>query len=190
MSSTVAGMLLAAGAGRRMGSPKALLRDGAGTAWVVSAARRLHEAGCAPVRVVVGAGAGDVRELLAGEDVEVVEATGWASGMAASLRAGLAGFAACAPDADAVLVHLVDLPDVGADVLRRVARSASRGGLARAVYAGRPGHPVLLGRHHWSEVARSAQGDAGARGYLVAHDVRAVECSDLASGHDVDTPPG
>ena len=51
-----------------------------------------------------------------------------------------------------------------------------------------PGHPVLLGRHHWAEVAESATGDRGARDYLAANPVQLVECGDLATGHDRDSP--
>jgi nicotine blue oxidoreductase len=84
-----AGLVLAAGAGRRMGTPKALVRDADSTAWVVRASRLLTESGCAPVVVVVGAAAPDVRAELSTEPVEIVEATDWATGMSASLRAGL-----------------------------------------------------------------------------------------------------
>ena len=58
----------------------------------------------------------------------------------------------------------------------------------RAAYEGVVGHPVLLGREHWSAVAQEALGDQGARGYLAAHPVRLVECGDLASGRDLDRP--
>ena len=119
--------------------------------------------------------------------VDVVVATDWAQGMGASLRAGIDGLSLLAPDAQAVLVHLVDLPDVGADVLARVASLAAPDVLARASYAGRPGHPVLLGSDHWAAVAAGARGDAGARGYLAEREVLAVDCGDLASGADVDT---
>jgi CTP:molybdopterin cytidylyltransferase MocA len=60
--------------------------------------------------------------------------------------------------------------------------------LARATYHGRPGHPVLLGRDHWTGAAGSAAGDKGARDYLATHDVREVDCGDLATGRDVDHP--
>jgi CTP:molybdopterin cytidylyltransferase MocA len=60
--------------------------------------------------------------------------------------------------------------------------------LARASYHGRPGHPVVIGRAHWSAVAAGASGDAGARDYLAGRDTVLVECGDLASGHDVDEP--
>ena len=85
----MAGLVLAAGAGRRFGTPKALVRDPAGVSWVVRTSRLLTEAGCAQVVVVIGAAADQVRAELTGEPVQVVEATNWTEGMGASLRAGL-----------------------------------------------------------------------------------------------------
>ena len=133
-----------------------------------------------------GASAAKVRTLLGDVEVDIVEATDWSDGMGASLRAGLTRVGS--GPADAALVHLVDLPDVGADVVRRVAAHASRSALARATYNGVPGHPVLVGRERWGDVIESAVGDRGARDYLATHDVVEVDCSDLASGHDVDQP--
>lgn len=179
------GLLLAAGAGSRMGTPKALVHDHDGTSWLARAVAALRDGGCDRVTVVLGAAADEARVLLAGQDVAVVVAGDWAEGMGASLRAGLAALEDL--DGDAAVVTLVDLPDVGADVVRRVAGlGAGRGVLARAAYAGEPGHPVLLGREHWAGVAASATGDRGARAYLGAHQVAVVECGDLATGRDVD----
>ena len=183
--SAVIGLLLAAGSGERFGGPKALAETD-GVAWVVSSVRVLREGGCEPVVVVVGSSAAEVAGLL-DPQVVVVEAADWATGMGASLRAGLAAVAEL--DADAVLVHLVDLPDVGAAVVRRVTSAASPSVLARADYGGEPGHPVLIGRDHWDGVAASAGADRGARAYLAQHEVTLVACSDLADGQDVDLPP-
>ena len=55
-------------------------------------------------------------------------------------------------------------------------------------FDGRPGHPVFLGRAHWPGLIDSLAGDEGARGYLAAHGVVEVECGDLATGRDQDTP--
>lgn len=193
-SSCTAGLLLAAGAGRRMGGPKALLRDRDGTTFLLRAVRRLQQAGCAPVVVVLGASADEGRAALAeagrsGPPVRVVVAGDWAEGLGASLRAGLAELAALPPEVEAALVTLVDLPDVGVPVLRRVlGAGGGASGLVRASYHGRPGHPVLLGRDHWDGVAAAARGDEGARGYLTAHGVVGCECADLATGRDVDRP--
>ncbi|MEV4144215.1 nucleotidyltransferase family protein [Amycolatopsis sp. NPDC049691] len=180
----VAGLLLAAGAGRRFGGPKALAELD-GRPLVLRALATLDAAGCRPVRVVVGAAAEQVRALLP-EPGQAVFAEGWESGMGASLKAGLAALSA-APGPVAALVHLVDLPWVGADVLTRVAAGATAETVARASYEGVPGHPVLLGRRWWAEIAESAQGDRGARDWLSTRpDLKLVECGDLGSGRDVD----
>jgi CTP:molybdopterin cytidylyltransferase MocA len=182
---TIHGLLLAAGAGTRMGRPKALVEDEHG-AWLPRAVRALREGGCAQVTVVLGASADEAAALLAGEPVTVVVAQDWAEGMSASLRAGLAALEGT--PARAALVSLVDLPDVTAAVVARVAAGGDAAdALRRASYAGRPGHPVLLGREHWAGVAALSQGDTGARDYLATHDVDLVECGDLATGLDVDS---
>ena len=172
------GILLAAGAGTRYGMPKVLAHDGA---WLRAAVRALRDGGCCEVIVVLGAA----------PDAEVpsgarrVVAPDWATGMGASLRAGLA--AAAATGAGRVVLHLVDTPDVGADVVARVLQRPEE--LVRATYQGRAGHPVVLGRRHWAGVAAVARGDAGARGYLRHRtDVVTQECGDLATGRDIDEP--
>jgi CTP:molybdopterin cytidylyltransferase MocA len=181
------GLLLAAGAGRRMGRPKALV-ELAGEPLVRRAVRVLDEGGCAPIVVVLGAAADEVRALVSPE-VRSVVAENWSEGMGASLRAGLAALEELDPSPDAVLVHLVDLPGVTAAAVRRLADRTAPDALARASYDGRPAHPVLIGRKHWAGVRSSAFGDAGARSYLAGHpDLTLVECSDLASADDVDTP--
>lgn len=186
----VAGLVLAAGAGSRMGTPKALVTGDDGTAWLARAVEVLRGGGCSEVHVVLGARADDARGLVP-EGARVVVAEDWAEGMGASLRAGLHALAADSP-AEAALVTLVDLPDVTdgvasrvLEVLRLVPPATA---LARATFDGRPGHPVLLGRDHWDAVATEVSGDTGAKDYLERHDTVAVPCDDLATGHDQDTP--
>jgi nicotine blue oxidoreductase len=185
----VTGLLLAAGAGRRMGLPKALVVTD-GVPWVRGAAGALLAGGCAEVVVVLGAAEQEAREALAGVSpgVDVVVCPTWAEGMGASLRTGLTTLRE--RSARAALVHLVDLPDVGAAVVRRmVAAAAGPGVLARAAYDGVPGHPVLLGADHLAGAAELASGDTGAREYLRRHRPALVECGDLAGGQDVDVLP-
>ncbi|MCF7552814.1 nucleotidyltransferase family protein [Pseudonocardia sp. WMMC193] len=167
-----------------MGGPKALVELG-GEPLVRRALRVLEVGGCGPLTVVVGAEAQRAAALV-GDRARVVVAEDWAEGMGASLRAGLAAVADGAQDA--VVVHLVDLPGVTPEAVARLAALGSPSALARAAYAGVPAHPVLLGRTHWAAVAAQARGDQGARAYLKAHPVTLVECGDVASPEDVDTP--
>jgi CTP:molybdopterin cytidylyltransferase MocA len=178
MSSTAAGVLLAAGAGTRFGMPKVLGVQGD---WLRHAVNVLRGGGCDDVVVVLGAA---IVEVPAG--ARAVVAGDWADGLSASLRAGVTSI-----DADYAVVHTVDTPDIGAAVVRRVldAACSSSSGLARAVYTTTPGHPVVLARRHWPELLQSLHGDEGARSFLAARDdVVAVDCADLASGRDIDRP--
>jgi CTP:molybdopterin cytidylyltransferase MocA len=179
----VAGLLLAAGAGRRFGSPKALVPLG-GKLFVESAAELLKAAGCDPVVVVLGAQADVVRAKASLDGVTVVDNPHWDTGMGSSLRTGLHAVGL----ADAVVVLPVDTPGVTVAALHRLMDLAEPDTLARAVYHGEIGHPVLIGSGHFAGVMASAAGDQGARDYLKANTVRHVECADVADGADVDHP--
>jgi CTP:molybdopterin cytidylyltransferase MocA/RimJ/RimL family protein N-acetyltransferase len=184
------GVLLAAGAGSRMGMPKALVHDPDGTAWLVRSVGVLRDSGCDEVVVVLGARADEAAALVPA-DVHVVVADDWADGMSASLRAGLGTLDDDPSCGEVAVVTLVDLPDVGADAVRRVVAAATGpAALVRASYGGRPGHPVVLGRDHWAPIAADVSGDEGAKTYLRRHGCALVECGDLATGEDQDEPPG
>lgn len=180
---SVAGLLLAAGAGRRFGGPKALVALG-GTTLVERGVALLTDGGCDPVVVVLGAAADDVRPLVRG--ASTVVAAQWADGMGASLRAGLAALEPT--DASACVVALVDQPLVGAEAVRRL-RAAAPADAAVATYGGRARNPVLLSRAVWAEVAARAEGDTGARAWLRAHPdrVTAVACDGTGDPDDLDT---
>ncbi|MFT4011168.1 MAG: nucleotidyltransferase family protein [Nocardioidaceae bacterium] len=181
----IGGLLLAAGAGTRMGMPKALVRDDTGQAWLERSVRVLELGGCDEITVVLGASSVEAARLVP-TGTRVVVAHDWATGMSVSLRAGLEALQE-ASSVTAVLVHLVDLPDVGAGVVRRLAaRATGTTALARACYEGRPGHPVLIGRDHWQGVVSEIEGDRGARRYLADHETTLIECGDLATGRDRD----
>ncbi len=183
----VVGILLAAGEGSRFGQPKALVRDSAGQTWLARSTDALLDGGVRSVYVVLGAAIDVVRHEVP-ECCVIVEAADWSEGMGASLRAGLHAVAISPASVHAAVVMLVDTPGVGAEVVSRLVTRGSVSALARASYAGRPGHPVLIGRGHWGAVRDQAHGDAGARGYLRDHDVELVECGDVGSGDDVDFP--
>jgi molybdenum cofactor cytidylyltransferase len=180
MNAGIVGVLLAAGAGRRYGKPKVLVDD-----WLGIAVNALRDGGCGGVVLVLGAA--DVPPLIG---VTAVSAPDWHRGLSASVRTGLA--AAGALRADVAVLHVIDTPDVGAEVVARVVdrASKSRSGLTRAYFAGRPGHPVALARRHWNAALAGITGDTGLGAYLRTRpDVDIVDCGDIASGRDIDEPP-
>jgi CTP:molybdopterin cytidylyltransferase MocA len=177
----VAGVLLAAGEGSRLGRPKALVELG-GVRLVDRGIAMLRDGGSAPLVAVTGA---VVVELLG---VVTVHNPDWRSGMGSSLAAGLGSVPA---SCDAAVIALVDQPLVGADSVRRLIAAYRAGArVAVAAYHGQPRNPVLLAREHWPAAITLAAGDVGARPFLRAHPdlVTLVECADTGRPDDVDTP--
>lgn len=190
------GVLLAAGAGTRLGrGPKALLPF-RGRTLVEVLADVLLAGGCRGVVVVLGAGAAEVRARTDLARHTVVENPAWDSGMGSSFQAGLER----APSEDHVLVALVDQPGLTAETVARLLRAHEPGRVTAAAYADdsgklRRGHPLLLDARVRPEAAASAGGDAGARRFLQAHPelIDLVDCtlppgSGQSGGEDLDTP--
>ncbi|WDV55520.1 nucleotidyltransferase family protein [Streptomyces coeruleorubidus] len=184
----VAGVLLAAGGGRRLGGrPKALLTH-RGRPLVEHAVRVLREGGCERVHVVLGARADEVRARAVLPGCVLVGNPDWEQGMGTSLRAGLDSLAGTG--ATAALVSLVDQPGIGPEAVARVLEAyEDEESLASAAYDGVRGHPVLFGAAHWAGIAATATGDRGARAYLKEHEpgITLVECGDVARAFDIDT---
>lgn len=181
---TVAGLVLAAGGGRRMGGPKALVRLG-GELLVARVHRTLEEGGCAPVVVVLGAGATEVQAVAPLAGAEVVVHGGWEAGLGSSLVAGLAALRD-RPEITAAVVALADQPWVKPASVARLRAAHDRDGasVAVATYDGRRRNPVLLARQHWADV--TGTGDVGARD--LARSAEAVEVAVEGDPTDLDTP--
>lgn len=208
-SPRVAGLVLAAGAGSRYGHPKALVVEQTGESWLVRAALALETGGCDPVLVVLGANGAEAEGLLCAaagrferpDRLRVIHADRWADGLSASLDAGLERLQQNETDigtdtdthtehgtVTAVALVPVDVPDLDAATVRRLVGAVTPETLRQAHFAGRPGHPVVIGRSHWSALREGLAGDTGARPYLQAHNATAVDCDDLGTGLDVDEP--
>jgi CTP:molybdopterin cytidylyltransferase MocA len=188
----VAGILLAAGDGTRLGQPKATVELG-GMTLAERAVALLRDGGADPVLVVTGA----VPVTLPG--VAAVYNPDWLSGMGSSLATGLraltgSGAAQPPPGASSVtaaVIALADQPLIGpAAVARLIAAHTAGAGVAVAAYDGQPRNPVLIARAHWAEVLDTVSGDTGARPFLRAHPelVTLVECGDVGRPDDIDTP--
>lgn len=175
----IAGLVLAAGAGTRFGMRTKLLADLDGRPLLEYAIR----AQCAVTQlervvVVLGARAHDVLGAIEFGRCEPVVCAEWEAGQAASLRCGVAALRGV----NRVIVTLGDQPLMTPAAIERFLEQP---GGARAVYEGRPGHPVVLGPEQLEAIA-TLRGDQGARSLLAGGPQ--IECADLARGLDVDTP--
>lgn len=170
-----------------MGHPKQLiLHDG--KPLVAHAAETALAADAAPVIVVLGAHAGEIRPALSHlSGVTTVINAGWESGLASSLTTGLR---AALRDAtwEGVLAMLADQPLVDGPMLRAiVAEFAAGARIVATGYEGVPGVPALFGREHVPELL-SLTGDTGAGPWLRSHAREAALVPLAGAALDLDTP--
>ena len=204
------GIVLAAGAGTRLGmGPKALLPY-RGRPLVEVIAGSLLDGGCREVVVVLGAGAPEVATIAELDRYRVAINPAWRSGMGSSFLLG----EQTADPADHLLIALVDQPGLTRATVGRLLAHHRPGRITAAAYrrsdtsdggmpaghrAGREseqqnrllrGHPLLIDASLRQSVIATVTGDAGARGFLRAHPdlVDEVDCSDQSTGEDIDTP--
>lgn len=184
----IAGLVLAAGRSTRMGANK-LLSVINGRAMIRMTAEAMLASAAKPVLVVTGHEHEKVEAALAGLDVRFVHNPAYASGLASSLKAGIAGLPG---DADGVVVALGDMPLVGGRHINRLIAAFSpveKRTIVVPVHAGERGNPVLWGRRHFAEML-TLDGDRGAKSLMDRHEDQITEVqvrTDVVLA-DFDTP--
>jgi molybdenum cofactor cytidylyltransferase len=179
------GAVLAAGASRRLGVPKQLLKWREGCSLVRQTAQRLCAARVRRSAVIVGASAAQVVESLAGLDVDVVSSEDYQEGMAASIRAAAAWASQRA--AEALLLCVCDQPSLGTPHLDSLLAAWSADGcLSASYYAEKCAVPAVFPARYFAELQR-LRGDRGAASILAA--ASPVALVEWPEGElDVDTP--
>ena len=186
--SRIGAIVLAAGSSSRLGTPKQLLRLD-GTSLLRRAVLAALGAGCDPVVVVTGAHADIYRCELGGLTVHEAFNAAWETGLASSIRAGIASLATHGPDVAATLLLLCDQPHVTTRVLSRLigAHLATGRGIVASTYGDTAGTPALFARAHFDELAR-IEGAIGAKQVIARHVAEAQLVSFPLGEVDVDTP--
>ncbi|MGO4406063.1 NTP transferase domain-containing protein [Bosea sp. RAF48] len=186
---SIAGIVLAAGQSARMGASNKLLQPLRGKPILRHAVEAQLEAGLSPVLVITGHEQGAVAAALADLPVRVVHNPDYASGLASSLKTGIA---ALPGEVRGAVVSLGDMPNVTPNVIERLIDAHGARPEALAVVPtlfGQRGNPVLLAREVFPAVSLLT-GDRGARRLLDEAGERVVEVAfeDPAIAIDVDTP--
>lgn len=171
-----------------MGSPKQTLQY-RGESLLRRAARAALGAGCRPVIVVTGAHAELSRRELDGLDVREVLNSGWETGMASSIRAGIEGLVSADARASAAVFMLCDQPHVTADVISGLVAEHRVSGspVVASTYGGSFGVPALFSSALFAELAQ-LKGQAGAKQVIRRHASEAHFLPFRGGEVDVDTP--
>jgi molybdenum cofactor cytidylyltransferase len=186
MTTQIAGVLLAAGAGRRFGGRKLLHPLPGGSAPLgILAWEHLRSALSWSV-VVVRTGDEEVGALYRAAGAQVVVSAEAERGMGHSLASGVRATASAA----GWVIGLADMPRVQPQTIRMIAQALASGArIAVPVYQGARGHPVGFSASLRDRLLACA-GDAGARALLQEHaaEVVKVAVDDCGVLQDVDTP--
>lgn len=190
----VAGVVLAAGASRRLGGSeiKQLLTDSDGTTLVARAAGRLRDAGCEPVVVVTGAHHESVAEAVTGLQVEVVHNDQWSEGMSTSIACAVRLLTESADygDVGSVLLSTSDMPGIVTMHFKAIIDAFERHNTRISSSFGEidaakvRGVPALFPRGDWPALC-ALSGDRGAR-QLLSDEYPSVYSR--SGGADLDTP--
>jgi len=184
-----AAVVLAAGRSTRMGADnKLLLEIEPGVPVVRRAVEVGTSAGLAPVYVVTGHQAGEVRAALDGLDCRFVHNPDYAGGLSGSIRAGFRE--ATGKGASGVVVLLGDMPFLPVSAITAVLCEAARAPdrIVQGVHAGKPAHPVWLPASV-GELVETLDGDRGVRS-LVAETGKGMVSVEVGTDAalDLDTP--
>lgn len=181
-------VILAAGASRRMGRPKQLLGLN-GETLVRRTARMSLSLDCGPVVVVTGAHADEVGAAIEGCEVEQVFCDQWEEGMGASLRTGVEWISGRYPDLQAVLILLIDQPEVDATYLGALLQLFKQSGMpvVASAYEETLGPPAVFSRELFPELV-GLRGDSGAKKLIRSKQAQCASLPFPAGGVDLDTP--
>jgi molybdenum cofactor cytidylyltransferase len=182
-------IILAAGASRRLGQPKQLVRI-AGETLLARTIRIVCTSGADPVIVVLGAHEESIASNVDLSRVHPVANPDWEEGIASSIHAGLRMVHQIHAKATAVMLLVCDQPRLSTEHLRRLIAAHEQEAeptIVASEYAGVAGIPAIFPASQFLKLLK-LQGDTGAR-YILRNPSCAMVTIDFEGGEvDIDTP--
>jgi molybdenum cofactor cytidylyltransferase len=162
-------IILAAGESKRMGQPKQLL-DIDGESLLRRTAKVALATGLEPVVLVVGANKPQIVPEIADLPLTIIDNAMWRTGMASSVKMGMAAIWLNNKNTDAVLVLVCDQPFLTVETLNQIIAQyqAQSPKIVACHYAGQVGVPALFDRTMFEELL-NLTGDKGAKPILMSH---------------------
>jgi len=189
VKNTVAAMVLAAGASRRLGQPKQLLMLD-GETLLARSVRLANEAGAAPVLVVLGANSELIGSAIPAGSATLVMNENWEQGIASSIHAGLKALDPAESDVGGVLILACDQPRLSAEHLRELIQSLAgqrETSIVASAYAGVHGIPAVFPREAFPHLL-ALSGDKGARALLMQPPCPLIALAFEGGEVDIDRP--
>lgn len=186
---SIPAIILAAGASRRLGRPKQLVRI-TGETLLARTLRTALESGAGPIFVVLGARGEEIATSVDLSTAHPVVNPDWEKGIATSIQAGIHALRQLHPDANAVLLLVCDQPRLSEEHLRRLIEAfeqASQPAIVASQYAGMTGIPAIFPASQFSKL-NTLTGDVGARSLLRNPDCSVVTVLFDGGQVDIDTP--
>lgn len=183
----IGGLLLAAGASRRFGSPKQLAQF-EGQSLLRRAAESLVRSSCEPIVVVLGAEIQQSSAEIADLPINIQVNQDWQLGMSSSIKSGLVKLRSIEPGLAAVIITLCDQPRVTAELIELFSDKfrATRDAIIAAEYGATNGVPALFSRAMFVELL-NLTGDKGARDLIRGReDVSTINLEEAQ--FDIDSP--
>jgi molybdenum cofactor cytidylyltransferase len=182
----ITAIILAAGEGKRMGQPKALVEID-GVSFLEQIIAKLRDTNFEPIIVVGGANANQVEKQCTQLEVHFVENKSWQSGQFSSLKVGLA---AREIGTDGILIALVDHPFVETRTYQRLREAHFKhpDSIIIPVYQGKRGHPTII-PHKIANEINAAPNGLNLREIIRGHQNLLVELpvDDVGILKDIDT---
>jgi len=179
-------LILAAGASRRLGQPKQLVKF-KGETLIRRITKEAIASKVGNVNVVTGSNSDEVTDQISDLEVRVIYNKEWEEGMGSSIRNGLRDILEHQPNTNSIIIIMVDQPFVSTTHIQKLAKAydPSRPMIVASAYASTFGVPVLVDNFYF-DMLKGLKGDEGGKKIFVNYLKNIVEIPFIEGSIDID----